>query len=295
MVAESQNFFWSLLRTGATNAWGDLGTNGLGWFAAILSPFVAVGLKLRAAPKGQKLGFVRSKWAAELRDALFIGIAIWALVFLVEIFWRIPNRIWRNAEDATLPSLRISVPAAPDLQYPEPPTEPHRISQVPINITASVVNPTSPAIIVDNKSARVAEDVLWELVLFRARDSAFISEPTQTIRFIKAHSTSAPYSMFSPGIPMYTADNIPMRQEDMHEGDSLTGTLTVDCATCQGVTYILHIDWGHDGWFSEHKGGDGKLALPKEMSSEGIQRYISGLDQLIPSEEKVPIVTKKFP
>jgi hypothetical protein len=32
----------------------------------------------------------------------------------------------------------------------------------------------------------------------------------------------------------------------------------------------------------------GKLALPPQMTDEGIARYISGLDILIPEKDKIP-------
>jgi hypothetical protein len=73
-----------------------------------------------------------------------------------------------------------------------------------ITIQASIINPVMPSIIVENTSDKVAQGVIWELAVFRARDLVFVSLPTQNIGFIKPHSRSAPYEMFSPGIPIFT-------------------------------------------------------------------------------------------
>jgi hypothetical protein len=78
-----------------------------------------------------------------------------------------------------------------------------------------------------------------------------------------------------------------MRDVDIKAGDSLTGSLIVDCPDCTGITYIVHFDWGQRGWLSEMKQADGKLALPKGMTNEDIAKYFTGLDSLIPEKDKI--------
>lgn len=293
MGADGYSFAWNLVGTAAANAWADIGTNGLGWFIAAFSPFVAVAMKLRVAPKREKLAFIRSKWVTELRDTFLVCIVVWMGIFCWELCWSIPRQILKDATAIKPPSLRfLALPAPlipPELFHvPAKPVKPPAEIQSALTIKASIVDPVSPAIVVENTSDQVAQGVIWELILFRARDLTFVSQPTQNIGFVKPHSKSAPYWMFSPGIPRYTKDNVAMRDGDIKVGDSLTGTLIVDCPNCTGVTYIVHFEWGQGGWFSEMKQMDGKLALPKEMTNEGIEKYITGLDLLIPAKDKIP-------
>ncbi len=293
MSTGGYNFAWNLVATSAANAWADIGTNGLGWLIAVFSPFVAVAMKLRGAPKGQKLSFIRSKWGSELRDTFLICIVIWMGIFCWELCWNVPRQILKDYAAITPPSLRFLAPPVPPIppglfHLQAKPVKPLAEILGSRTIKASIVDPVSPAIVVENMSDQVAQGITWELVLFRASDCASVSLPTQNIGFVKAHSKSAPYEMFSPGIPRYTKDNVVMGNSDIKVGDSLTGTLVVDCPDCTGVTYIVHVEWGQRGWFYEMKHMDGKLAVPKEMTNKGIEKYITGLDLLIPAKDKIP-------
>jgi hypothetical protein len=154
----------------------------------------------------------------------------------------------------------------------------------PIVLIANIVNPKSPAIVVENTSDNVAEGITWELVLYRTRDLAFMSFATQNIGYVKPHSTGAKYSMDLLNIPKLT-DGDPQ----IINGDVFIGTLAVDCPDCRGNTYIVQFVWGESGWLYELKDYHGKLAVAKDNTKEGKEAYIEGLDRLIPPNDKIRI------
>lgn len=222
---------------------------------------------------------------AKSRFLLALVTAVSLVMLLVTCAWNhdINNR-WPMADRSTkiAPPPIGPAPAVPPVAVPpSPPAEPDGI----LTLTARIIHPGSPAIVVENASSKVAQGVIWELILWRESDSSYFSLPTQNIGFVKPHSKSAPYEMFAPGFAKVSDSD-----GRLIDGDSLTGTLSVDCPDCKGNTYIVHIVWGHGGWFHMIKGMNGKLAVPKEMTKEGIKQYITGLDSLIATKDKRPIV-----
>ncbi|MGE0407417.1 MAG: hypothetical protein AB7O65_14060, partial [Candidatus Korobacteraceae bacterium] len=72
----------------------------------------------------------------------------------------------------------------------------------------------------------------------------------------------------------------------------LAGSATVDCTNCEKKkTYILYIEWGVGGWFSEVTTGPyaGSLIVPKYQGKAIPRNYLVDLEGLAPSESRVTI------
>jgi hypothetical protein len=124
--------------------------------------------------------------------------------------------------------------------------------------------------------------------MFRTSDLAFFSYVTQNIGYIKAHSKSAPHLM-QPNSLLHAPGfgEIP-GGDHISEGDSLIGTLSVDCPLCKGITMIVSFVWGQTGWFFQTPAGNGKLLLPTDMTKVGVSRYIETLKAMsVPAERRV--------
>lgn len=160
--------------------------------------------------------------------------------------------------------------------------------QKPVMISAKLYDPKSLAIAVENQSGRVAQGVTWELVLFRESDQVPFSFATQEIGYVKPHSTSAAYSMNLDGIPKAPI----VGDSRLRDGDTFSGCLSVDCPDCKGTTYIVHFVWGSGGWIYRVEGSNGGLAVPKDVSNEGVLRYIGALESIAKKEDRIPIISR---
>ena len=150
-------------------------------------------------------------------------------------------------------------------------------------LSASLVNPSTPAILVENSSDTVAENIHWELVMFRLSDHAFCSYATQNIGYVKPHSRSANYDMNLNSLP-----HAPQTPQ-LANGDRLIGTISVDCPTCRGTTLIVSFTWGVEGWFYSLPQSTGGLSLPRGMTDEAIKQYIDSIEASIPLQLRHPI------
>lgn len=234
-------------------------------------------------------------------------IGIVGLLFCVLSVWWIQHRRWHEIEasihvskpstpkepspvpiqppTSMVPSTALSLPTRAPIKKPNsipPAKSPEELT--PIILSAKVYDPQSPSIVVSNKSNRVAQGITWELVVFRTSDSSYFSFRTQEIGYVKPNSNSAPYSMNLENIIGETDGG------QMKEGDHFVGGLLVDCPECQGVTYIISLDWKQGGWTSNAPSSfNGKLLLPKDMSPEGRAKFTSLLEALAPVEKREPI------
>lgn len=150
-----------------------------------------------------------------------------------------------------------------------------------VSLTVSIVNPTSPAILIENTSAAVADGVIWELVMFRRSDHAFLSYITQSVGFVKPHSKSALQEMDLNVLPRAPGGS------NLSDGDVCVGTLLVDCPSCKGTTLVVSFNWHISGWFREIY-QNGRLLVPHDMTPEGIDRFAEFLDQQNP-EKRIAI------
>ena len=102
----------------------------------------------------------------------------------------------KNAVDAQLPSgsggshsVVIDTPAQPLPRPVNPQPRPQLLKPIPTPseaaLSAEIVNPADPAIVIENTSDIVAEGIHWELVMFRTTDRAFCSYATQTISWLR--------------------------------------------------------------------------------------------------------------
>jgi hypothetical protein len=159
-------------------------------------------------------------------------------------------------------------------QLPKTPTSAVSATQtsIPIMLSATIMNPLNPMIVVTNHSDQVAEDVTWAMILYRASDNVFFSYKTQTIGYIKANSISANYEMNLPGNLGISDGN-----EQIKAGDDLTGSLSVDCPHCQIQTYVVHFDWGQSGWLYESEIKAGYIVPKNPLSKEARAAYIQAL------------------
>lgn len=197
-----------------------------------------------------------------------------------------------------------SVPAPSSTKEPPPPvsarqprstlhrkldlTVPVKTAAAPIVLSARIYDPQSPSIVVSNKSNRVAENVTWELLVFRTSDLSYFSFRTQTIGYVKPDSVSSPYSMNLEGI-IGEVDG----DGSMKPGDHFVGSLIIDCPECQGATYLVSLDWKQGGWIWEAPTYQGKLLVPKDMSREGRAKFTSMIESLAPDAEREPIVPRE--
>jgi len=155
-----------------------------------------------------------------------------------------------------------------------------------LKLKVSIVQPTEPAIVVDNQTDVVVEGITWELVLFRVTDQAVFSYTTRNIGYIKAHSQSAKYVM-----EVNTLPQAPGGGGRIGTGESFIGTLAVDCPTCEGTTLIVGFVWGESGWFYEDRAGGGRLFTPRApWTKDSISQYLKGVSVTVRPDDKIPIL-----
>lgn len=108
-----------------------------------------------------------------------------------------------------------------------------------IPLSLSVVDPALPGLVIQNDTDVTADGLIWQLVTYRESDLAAFSFAVQAIGYVKPHSRTAVYSMSLAN--MVKASN---GGRELNPGDVLDGSLTLDCPTCTGETYVIHLEWG---------------------------------------------------
>ena len=79
----------------------------------------------------------------------------------------------------------------------------------------------------------------------------------------------------------------------MKKGDVFTGSFSVDCPDCRGITYIVHLVWGESGWFYEVKDLPGaRILVPPDLSADSRRNWIKFLNDSAPSGDRVPILNR---
>jgi hypothetical protein len=220
--------------------------------------FVIDPVRIEAKSNIAKLG--------RLKTAVWIVIAIGlSLVYLGAIETAMINLAY-NYHDSI--ALFRPVPATPPLFAYDHTPKPIPSPAKPIRIAATFYTPQSPSIVVSNQSGRVADGVAWFMLAFRTSDLGYFGFTTQSVGYIKPHSTSAPYQMDLPRIAGSSDGSGPLK-----DGDELTGSVSIDCPQCEIQTYIVHFVWGHSGWFFESPQKAGYI-VPKDMTKDGRAKYI---------------------
>lgn len=153
-----------------------------------------------------------------------------------------------------------------------------------IALNVLLEKPTSPCIVVVNDTDNVANGIAWELVMYRTSDHGLFSYATQTLGYVKAHSTSACYAMDLNRIAYMSG------APQVSNGEEYIGSIVVDCPTCRGTTLIVGFTWGVNGWFYQVTDGNGRLFLPKKLlSEEAISKYIEYVNNSISSDKRTEI------
>lgn len=159
-------------------------------------------------------------------------------------------------------------------------------TEIPVQLTAQFYNPQSPDIVVSDPSDHVVEKIRWGAILFRTSDLSYFSFATQAIDYVKPHAVSGSYQMFPPGIQRVSDGS-----GQLADGDELTGSVFIDCPQCKVQTYIIHLVWGHSGWFYESQQKAGYI-VPKDMSKNGRAKYIQLLTSDVFAKDRIEIVSK---
>jgi len=179
---------------------------------------------------------------------------------------------WRDLriQVALIKSVHTAPPIKPEVTRAPPEPLP---SESPIQISAAFSDPQSPVIVVSNLSDSVAEGVGWNMVAIRRSDLSYFGFAGQSVGYVKPHTDSARYSL--------ELDRIAKASDpvggQIHDGDELIGSVSVDCPHCEARTYIVHLVWKRSGWFFEYSKAGGKHVVPKDMSSAGRARYVEWL------------------
>lgn len=290
MVGVIVTQFWiELLQRSLKATLEDLGTSGLGWLVCFGVPALVAAISAAQAERGKRLESLRTKWRADVRTTLLVYVVITFLVGGYEILWGVPHAIYRMADSSLDPSTYIS---KADFLNPNLALQAHSkvkigksisttVSDIPLSV--AIVNPSQPAILVENLSDKLAENITWELVMIRLRDQAFFSFSTQNIGYVKAHSKSAPYSM-----ELNSISKAPSPGADMvRDGDDFIGSVAIDCPYCVGVTLAVSFKWGHSGWFIQLPDGNGRLLTPRDMTNEKVTEFINILGSLEPQNRSM--------
>lgn len=181
----------------------------------------------------------------------------------------------KREESTTQPVPKSGIPPAahkaPPVSKPKTEALPSVTDSTPktIQISAMFFDPQSPDIVITNSSDQVAEGVGWSLVAIRRSDLSYFGFVTQSMGYIKPHRESAKYGLELDKIPK----GFDGGDGQIHEGDELTGSISIDCPRCEAQTYIIHLVWKRSGWFFKFS-NDGGYILPKDMSADGRAKYI---------------------
>jgi hypothetical protein len=155
-------------------------------------------------------------------------------------------------------------------------------SNRPTVLSVSLIQPVEPAIVVENLSDNVANEVTWEFVAFRTADLTFFTFPTRPLGFIKAHGKNTPNALQLDILPYPRTPGA----SGLNNGDNLVGTLLVDCPTCRGNTLIVNLVWRSGGWFYDDPDSHG-LLVPKDMTANSIRGYLEYLNTVKAEDRKV--------
>ena len=297
---------WEALSGGAATLM-RFGEWGFGWFLLSLATFAASSkiahwkpeadwkpsAKLTMIVFGQLILFV--SFAALVIISLSIkGFEPWSHLpaardSFIQNHWPILALALKPPQAASVPQIRMPgyqsrVPSKPILPQPNGTTR----TQTGLSLSVSLVGPSAPALVVENRSDSIADRLTWELVMFRTTDQALFSYPTQEIGYIKPHDKSARYDLGLEN-KFHAAGAGDVTTGQIMKGDMFIGCMLVDCPSCAGVTLIVGFTWGSSGWFYEYPGASGKLILPPVLVSKTvIAGYITFMEKTIdPTKRKL--------
>jgi hypothetical protein len=145
------------------------------------------------------------------------------------------------------------------------------------------VYPEAPALVIANPSDVIARDIKWTVVLWN-RDLPDRMDPlpipVSTFDWIRPHDQSGAQNLFSA----------PPMASLLKAGNRLYGSASAICPECsRGRSYVLYIEWGRDGWYSEVTDEtSGKLFIPANFRKDTREAYFRQVEA-IPPTTRIPI------
>lgn len=153
----------------------------------------------------------------------------------------------------------------------------------PPDVIPVLVYPRDPALLLVNRSRRVAFQVKWYVFLVDPDSPSFpqpLRIPVQTFDFIRPHGGGGPEQVFSPSI-----------RAELKRGDQLFGYVAATCPKCATTREAwLYVDFGKGGWYAPLAKGDhvdiSRLSreIPKMKSN-----LASFMKALVPKGRRIPI------
>jgi len=125
------------------------------------------------------------------------------------------------------------------------------------DVALHFVHPKAPALVITNLSDAVARDIKWAIAVWNMdipdRNDP-LPIPVSTFDWIKAHDEGGPQGLFHG----------PLVAPLLKPGNRLFGSASVACPECiRGRTYIIYIELGNGGWFSEVENEtSGQIIIP---------------------------------
>jgi hypothetical protein len=154
----------------------------------------------------------------------------------------------------------------------------------PPDVALRFIYPKSPALVIENRSAVIARDIKWTLVLWNMdlpERNDPLPIPVQKFDWLRPNDEGGPQNLFST----------PAVASLLKTGNRLFGSASVNCPECaRGRTYIVQIIWGERGWFSELENEkSGRTVVPSSGSEVGRADYFKRLEEEIPLRARIPI------
>ncbi|MCX6848891.1 MAG: hypothetical protein NTY98_08215 [Verrucomicrobia bacterium] len=143
-----------------------------------------------------------------------------------------------------------------------------------------------PALMIENRSNVTEKDIKWAVVLWNLNlpDRADpLPIPASTQDWLNPGTSGGPQGLFgSPNVASL-----------VKEGDKLLGVASVTAPNVKnGKSYIVSIQIGKGGWYSEIKTGKGELRVPTRFDRETKSVYFEML-QTVKESDRIPITDPK--
>ena len=156
---------------------------------------------------------------------------------------------------------------------------------MPATVDLRFAHSKSPVLMIYNNGVSVAREIKWRVFLWNMDLPDRIDPlpiPEQTFNWIKGGGSGGPVNIF----------NTPLVSPLLKSGNRLIGYAWVDCPACaRRHNYVIYIVWGESGWIAtiEHKKSHGDLIIPKDISKDGLEKYLNDIESLIPIDARLPI------
>jgi hypothetical protein len=142
------------------------------------------------------------------------------------------------------------------------------------DVIARFVYPKSPALVLVNRSDKIARQIKWSAAIWNLDDPrTYVNPnpaqvahdplpiPVSTFDFLRPHSSGGPQTIFN--------------EQYIKPGQRLFGSISVICPECsRGHTYVVSIIWGTGGWYTEILDRrDGELVISQHFTKDLVAAY----------------------